>query len=212
VGDLNLLLKDQWLNSNVINFYLRFLMNRSIQFLKVFSTWDMLANWRNARWKQRTQEEEKDKSYDIFVAPVNWTNTHWGLLGYSAAEGKYFWYEGKGSPIYQINTAQLESFNSLILTTCPNLTLPTKTEFRPVRLKSTLQGKYDGWSCGLRVLFLSRCISKEFGKFISKDFSDWMRDNLSMRQLVAQDLIMNHGNSSPNANQSSSTQVQWHFG
>jgi len=82
------------------------------------------------------------------VAPLNWKNQHWGLIGFSFQSGKYWFFDS-------MDFYLVSSFHQTRFLTCCSEIFPDR--FSP-RDKITLSkvgrgSQKDGWSCGIRCLY-----------------------------------------------------------
>jgi len=90
----------------------------------------------------------------VIVAPVNWLNIHWGLIGYSFLENRFWSFDSMNS--YLVSRVHRTSFIRCCSEIFPGRFSSAEEISFP---NDAMMKQRDGWSCGLRCLYflLSLC-------------------------------------------------------
>ena len=124
-----------------------------------------------------------EKCSEIFPMAVNWSSAHWGLMGYYKSTQTHFWYQGIQGNSFSISESQQNTFTDLLKKRIDINEIPIKPKFKTLSFPS----QSDSWSCGLRVIYLTRCISRLIGSFVGRYFEKI--ETTQMRDQIIHDLI-----------------------
>ena len=193
-SSLKLLFEDQWLNSDVIDFFMLLFSRNSLQTMRVITSFECSRFKRTTAFQrtkisnnlqelQQRQQNNCNDSYEIVLMSVNWSNQHWGLMGYYCVSKLFFWYEpaNSGKSSWKLGDAEWSSFHGLLKQL--KINHPNCRDIKHISFPC----QNDGWSCGLRVIYLTKLLSRSFGSFIFRDFHAF--ENHEMRDELIYDLV-----------------------
>jgi len=141
----------EWLDDLCLDFFGFFLTKDSTLASGCFwISWAMM----NSSSRGKISPEPTSSLPAEIVAPLNWNNSHWGLLGYSSQEKKYWFFDS-------MNFYVVSSFQKTTFLTCCSMIFPGRfsSGARIQLSKIDLPKQRDAWSCGIRCLYflLTRC-------------------------------------------------------
>ena len=157
---LNLLNDRVWLDDLCIDFFASFICAESVWGSCHWMSWAWMNSPHLDRVGRRKQERNDqgsalESSPRTIIAPVNWSNTHWGLVGYSVDLQDYWFFDA--TKTYMLSKNVIKRFHFCCEALFPALLPESPPEEISVRAW-TPQTQKDGWSCGLRCLyFLCTC-------------------------------------------------------
>jgi len=138
-----------WLDDLGIDFFASFLCSESTRGSCHWISW-ALMNSPHLNRPRRSKKVENNPSPLIIIAPVNWSSTHWGLVGYSVTIQEYWFFDA--TKTYMLSNQHIKCFHSCCESVFPSL-LPELPPDPDSVKPYTPQTQTDGWSCGLRSLY-----------------------------------------------------------
>ena len=102
-----MLFEDGWLNSDAMDFFMLIFARNTLQTMHGITSFDCgrfdkIAAFKKKKqsdkFEQQQQQQQQQQfisevSIDIVLMTINWSNKHWGLLGYYSVSRLFFWYE-----------------------------------------------------------------------------------------------------------------------
>jgi len=132
----------EWLDDLCLDFFGFFLTKDST--VCFWISWAMM----NSPSRGKISPETTSSLPREIVAPLNWNNSHWGLIGFSSQEKKYWFFDSMN--FYVVSSFQKTSF----LTCCSQIFPGRFSSGAQIQLsKVDLPKQRDAWSCGIRCLY-----------------------------------------------------------